>query len=429
MTRPGSPLRDRMVFCVGARRSGTYWLQRILAAHADVAAVPSETYLFSRGLVPLGDRFQHEVRNSLQVGSVYMQRAAYIEALRTFCDAVFTPFLAGHRYLVERTPEHALALDLIGEVYPDAAIIHIVRDGRDVVRSLLSMEWGPDSVEEAAEEWRSCVEAAHAAGAGLERYREVRYEALLEEPEAQIRSLLEWLDLDTSPTRIDDALAEARALLNVDPRAPGAAAGKWRTELDPAQLAAFDGIAGATMTSLGYAEVTSLGYAEVTSLGYAPATTSPGQPASSRAPGSRIGQLVDRARGALDRSRNSNRESLRRLRVAEPVVRQFVEAVARNRPAELKALLSDGVSVRMVSTDGDWSRRGPTAVDALIRALSEDPALSGEQVWADVVPSVPTFTALLTFRSGRGAVDARVFALTVEDAVITGIVGYRLPVE
>jgi len=414
VTPPGSPLRDRMVFCVGARRSGTYWLQRILAAHADVAAVPSETYLFSRGLVPLGDRFQHEVRNSLQVGSVYMNRVAYIEALRGFCDAVFAPFLDGHRYVVERTPEHALALDLIGEVYPDASVIHIIRDGRDVARSLLSMEWGPGSVEEVAEEWRSCVEAAQAAGGRIPRYREVRYEALLDEPRTQIRALFEWLDLDTSPARMDDALAEAQALLNVDPRAPGAAAGKWQTGLDADQLAVFDGIAGATMASLGYTQ----------------ADATPAPPAPARAPGSRIGQLVDRARGALDQaSRNSNRESLRRLRVAEPVVQQFVEAVARNRPAELKGLLADGVSVRTVSGGTDQAGRGPGAVDALIRSLSEDPALAGEQVWADVVPSIPTFTALLTFRSADGGLEARAFALTVEDAAITSVVAYRLPVE
>lgn len=241
-----------MIFCVGARRSGTYWLQRVVASHPDVAAVPSETYLFSRGLVPLGERFQHDAPESLEVGSVYMERGAYLDALRTFCDAVFGAFLGEHRYVLERTPEHALALDLIGAVYPDAHVIHIVRDGRDVVRSLLSMEWGPDTVEEAAEEWRACVEAGRAAGPRLAHYREVRYEALLAQPAEHIRDLFEWLGVDASPAVVDAAVSEAGTASNVDPSSPEVATGKWRSELAPAQLAAFERIAGPTLAALGY---------------------------------------------------------------------------------------------------------------------------------------------------------------------------------
>ena len=46
-----------MIFNAGARRSGTYWLQRITCAHPAVAEVPSETYIFSHGIAPLMERF------------------------------------------------------------------------------------------------------------------------------------------------------------------------------------------------------------------------------------------------------------------------------------------------------------------------------------------------------------------------------------
>src|SRR5437867_3952052 len=42
-----SSLQGRMIFNLGARRSGTFWLQRIVCAHSDVAEIPSETHLFS----------------------------------------------------------------------------------------------------------------------------------------------------------------------------------------------------------------------------------------------------------------------------------------------------------------------------------------------------------------------------------------------
>lgn len=405
-----------MIFCVGTRRSGTNWLQRILTSHPEVVAVPSETYLFSRGLAPLGERFHHGVRSSPGVGSVFMNREAYIEAVRAFCDAVFAQFLDGdrHRYVLERTPEHALSLDLIGEVYPDSHIVHIIRDGRDVVRSLLSMEWGPDSVEDATAEWQSCVETGQQAGRQLEHYREVRYEALLEDPEEHIRGLFTWLGIEASDARVAEARAEAGARFNVDPRAPEVTSGKWRTGLAPDQLAIFERIAGSTMAALGY--------------GTTELVPEPERSSSSGRRG-RIERLAGRARSVVNfTAPNSDHEALRRLRAAQPLVDQFVEFAARGRSVELKALLSDDVYVRVVSADDDWSRRGGGAVDALIRTLSEDTALRGKQVWADTVPSLPTFTMLIAFRAADGNVEERAFALTVENATITRVVYYRLPV-
>ena len=74
LSRAESPLKDRMIFCFGARRSGTYLLQRIVGAHPLVSQVPSETHIFSHGLVPLLERFRHEDPESLEVGSMYVER-------------------------------------------------------------------------------------------------------------------------------------------------------------------------------------------------------------------------------------------------------------------------------------------------------------------------------------------------------------------
>jgi len=77
------------VFVVGARRSGTNWVQRILAAHPDAVAVPTEPNLFSTALAPLQERFQHGAVGSPVVGKLYMDRDAFLDAVRAFCDAAF----------------------------------------------------------------------------------------------------------------------------------------------------------------------------------------------------------------------------------------------------------------------------------------------------------------------------------------------------
>ena len=83
----------RMIFNVGARRSGTYWLQRIVCAHPAVAEVPSETYVFSHGVAPLMERFQHDERGiRRRSASVYADRERLIGAVRNLCDTVFGEF-------------------------------------------------------------------------------------------------------------------------------------------------------------------------------------------------------------------------------------------------------------------------------------------------------------------------------------------------
>ena len=132
MSLDSSPLRDRMIFLVGARRSGTNWLQRVVGAHPDVALVPSETYLFSRGIAPLAERFHQGVRSSPSTGVMYMDAAELTDALRDFTDRVLAPFLdgvPGASRLAERTPEHVTCLRLIGSIYPAISLWLLSRPG------------------------------------------------------------------------------------------------------------------------------------------------------------------------------------------------------------------------------------------------------------------------------------------------------------
>src|SRR5205823_11694477 len=163
-------------FLVGARRSGTNFLQRVLAAHPAVLPVPSETYVFASGLRPLSERIHHAAAGLNRTGATFMERDDFIAASRVFCDRIFGGLAErldpGAERIVERTPWHAYDLELIGDVYPDAWVIQIIRDGRDVARSLLAQPWGPETMAEAAEEWRSSVAAAAAAPKPA-RYAEV----------------------------------------------------------------------------------------------------------------------------------------------------------------------------------------------------------------------------------------------------------------
>jgi Sulfotransferase family len=256
VSRADSPLRERLIFNVGARRSGTYWLQRIVCAHPAVAAVPSETHLFSHGIAPLFERFHHGDRESPQVGSMYIDRERLLDAARDFCDTAFETFRGDHEYVAERTPLHALHVDLISDIYPDSRIVHIIRDGRDAVRSLTAQRFGPDTVAGAAEEWRASVSAARDAGLAPDRYREVRYEGILEAPEETIPAIYRWLGLEITEEALERALAAAREHANVGPSRAAAGLGTrmWEQQWGDRELEEFDRVAGDLLRELGYSE-------------------------------------------------------------------------------------------------------------------------------------------------------------------------------
>jgi hypothetical protein len=242
-----------MIFNVGARRSGTYWLQRITCAHPAVAEVPSETYVFSHGIAPLMERFHHDDPTYEEVGQVYARRDVVIAGVRRLCDDVFGEFVGeGHTHAAERTPWHVYHLPLIAEVYPDARFVHIIRDGRDSARSIVAQPWGPDNVKEAAEEWRSSVAAGRAAAADLgERLLEVRYEEVLADPAAAIPRIYAHHGLEGG---LDEALEAAGAKANIGRHDKRVGSGKWREGWGRRDVRDFERVAGDQLRELGYAQ-------------------------------------------------------------------------------------------------------------------------------------------------------------------------------
>ena len=246
-------MKGRLIFNVGSRRSGTFWLQRVVSSHPEVAAVPSETHLLSHGIAPLFERFQHDDPESSVVGVTYLPRETLLDATRDLLDVVFGQYVTGTMTRVaERSPLHSQHLTLIHELYPDARFVHIIRDGRDVARSLIGQHWGPRTIGIAATEWRYSVTSARAAGLPEDVYREVRYEELLEHPRPIVEGLFGWLNLPFDESTMDRALAAARTKENVDRSDPEVAAQKWRAQFSREDLETFNAIAGPLLRELGY---------------------------------------------------------------------------------------------------------------------------------------------------------------------------------
>jgi hypothetical protein len=241
-----------LIVILGAPRSGTTWLEELLHTHPLVAGVPQgETRIFW-ALAPLWRahaRADAATRDRLTV------------AVRTFCDRLLGACVdrtnLGATHFVEKTPAHAQLLSQIEPVYPDAWYVHIVRDGRDVARSLARME--VDGLEkldlgEATHEWVRLNRLTMRDAPAAHRYRMVRYEELLVDPVASACELLEWVGLTC-----DDALRARLASIAGVPVSQHAGkgrvgAGKWREDLSDAQLDEVYAAGGELLVELGYLE-------------------------------------------------------------------------------------------------------------------------------------------------------------------------------
>lgn len=398
-----------MIFVVGARRSGTLWVERMLSAHRDVRALPSETHLFSHGIRPMADRISHGILSAPDVGALYMDREPFLAATRALCDAIMLPFLgdaptAGAR-LLERSPWHVYHLDLIGALYPDAHIVHVVRDGRSVVRSLLAQSWGPDSMEAAAREWVGAITGARRAAPRLARFKEIRYETLLSDPAAGVTDLYRWLGLETSDEQLDAGLVATSRQDNIDITTPWITRDKWRGQLTPEQLTEFNDTAGDVLRSLGYEDD-------------GPAMVAEGPP-QKKAPKRRP------RRPQVDESARRQERIALRKRVLR-VMNQFLSLVGEHGYHRLDELFSPEVEITIA--DGEVrSVQGDDAIRTFTKVLADDEDARAQQVTGEVFVDGHMATAVQVHRGADGAPSTRTYVASVQDDRLVRLSYFRFP--
>jgi hypothetical protein len=243
---------ERPVFVVGSPRSGTSFMARSLG-HQPGFVDLGEVAPLKASIDQLAGLPEEEAARRLRQTLERVRGLARVRNLRA----------------VEQTPETAFVLTAALRAYPQAKVVHMVRDGRDVVCSLLAKGWlgdrdarddvgsryggharswvEPDRVEEferasearrAGWAWRSYLSAARAAAPGA---LEVRYEELAADPSATAARIAEYIDADPAP------LAQALSAVHADSVA------RWRRDLTPEQVAEVEAEAGPLLRELGYA--------------------------------------------------------------------------------------------------------------------------------------------------------------------------------
>lgn len=215
----------------------------------------------------LDDLLPRAAFRRLELGADAMRSRFSASSPASFADAIRLVFAmyAQHRGKTrygDKTPFYVLHLALLAEIFPEARFVHVIRDGRDVALSYLDVDWGPETLEEAAVLWKRAVRRGRAAGEriGAGRYREIRYEQLVAEPEATVRQLCDFLDLRFEPAmlryyeranEIAAPMARPQARQGLY-RPPTKGMRDWRSQMAEDDVARFELLAGDVLGELGY---------------------------------------------------------------------------------------------------------------------------------------------------------------------------------
>jgi hypothetical protein len=261
------------IFIVGCPRSGTTLMRRILNRHPCIA-IGKEThfrrlvYLRRKAFGELSDLSNRRRLIAEYLASRHMKKSQldtpeFAEKLlreATSYKAMFTSMLSHYAELQgkprygEKTPHHALFLDTLCDWFPEAVIVHMVRDPRASVASMQQRQWRGSVVANA----RTWLKLNQTARRFRDRpgYLEVRYEALVTDPVAEVRRICSLIGEEYSPSMLvpeahptDGSHNTIRSQMAVSPIRVDA----WRKELSMGQVAQIEWVLGAGLECFGYA--------------------------------------------------------------------------------------------------------------------------------------------------------------------------------
>jgi hypothetical protein len=259
-------MEDRLIFLIGAPRSGTTLLARMLSAHsaihgrAEPHLITPIAHLGYFGSVQKAPYDPFNVQQAIKevVAEIPRGEAGYLEALRAYTDSMYAQLMeaapAGKRLFLDKTPAYALVLPFLTKLYPAAKYVVLTRHPLAVLSSYAESFFDGD------------YEVALAHNPILQRYvpelarmvRDrpvslawVKYEELVKDPETHLRRVFEHLGLPFEASAITyGESGEAFKGLG-DPTGVAAhsrpvttSVSKWAADIanDPAVLALVSGV-------------------------------------------------------------------------------------------------------------------------------------------------------------------------------------------
>ena len=287
-TPPAPSARSKApVFVLGCPRSGTTLLYHMLLSAGNFALYRGESQVFNlleprfgnlkatrnkRRLLAAWKNSALFTRTGLEAGPIEREIMANCRNAGDFLRIVMEAMARaqGVERWADCTPEHLLSLQRIKETIPNALVIHIIRDGRDVALSLEKQNWIRPFPRDrgkgllvAALYWEWIVKRGREGGKALGLdYQEARYEELVGNPRETLAQLGTFVGQELDYDRIEQvgigSVSEPNSSFSKETESgefnPVA---RWKASLSGDRLRDLECLAGKTLSDLGYSPETS----------------------------------------------------------------------------------------------------------------------------------------------------------------------------
>jgi len=265
------------IFIGGCERSGTTLLGAMLGGHKECLCIPESSFKVKviQRIRGQGEE-KNDIKNALEMIKGYgrfklwgleIEDDAFIKGINSYSELI--SYLVkkygektkktAFKIWVDHTPTNLrYAAELI-DLFPEAKMIHIIRDGRGVASSVMRMDWGPNTVNRAANWWMEKVGYGLTAESFLKNGRVIRvkYEDIVTNPETAMKKLCSFLEIEYYPEMIEgkgfdipEHSSGTHALIGKKPDRNRANA--WEKELSPRQVEIFESLASEMLKFLGY---------------------------------------------------------------------------------------------------------------------------------------------------------------------------------
>jgi hypothetical protein len=214
-------------FIVGSPRSGTSILRRIISLHPDVTSYSEAIWVWDY-------RDMNSMRDHLKLS----KDVSVSDANRIRWTFGLWQKLQNKPIFLNKNPRSSVRISYIKEIFPDGKIIHIVRDGRAVVHSVITRirreSWREKiplgafckppnwrtiyklpMIERHAYQWTGIIEEINRQKQTVEpkNWLEIRYEDLCSDTEAVLDKIFSFLAIEVTP-RQKEKMSELTAPLH-----------------------------------------------------------------------------------------------------------------------------------------------------------------------------------------------------------------------
>ena len=216
-------LKDNPIFIVGVPRSGTTLLRLILTSHSRICIPPESTFF-----IDLAEKYDSDniLRNNTKdfiaelyenkkfqewnIDKSYLEQKleenqpfSYSECISLIYELYLTKNSSSACIWGDKNPTYIYNIDSIFQYFPQARVIHIVRDLRAVYASLKKISenklWGENSsnftIHSVSDMWNKALDIS-INYKNDKRFCLLKYEDLVSQPQKEINKLCQWLNLD-----------------------------------------------------------------------------------------------------------------------------------------------------------------------------------------------------------------------------------------